>query len=196
MNADIHESCLGMNELRYSLIKTSTQKRASWVESCIKSWNDQQDSEDVKIIFHSAELQPNIVTFTKNPWERMEDHVITKTIRSQQGVEDSTYVSWTSESLSDEELEGCREQKQRVKSARRQRVDESKPRVKMAKHAPRENPVMDASHAASLITALNAALAAKDKTIAAKDETIAAKDSVIAAKDETIRVMGSLMNHV
>jgi len=160
------------------------------MESCVKSWNDRQDSEDARINFHSAELQPNIVTFGRNPWERMEDHVITKTIRSQQGVEDSTYVSWTSDSLlSDEELDGRRERKQRVKSARRQRVDESKPRVKMAKHAPRENPVMDASHAVSLITALNAALAAKD-------ETIAAKDSVIAAKNETIRAMGSSMNRV
>jgi hypothetical protein len=166
------------------------------MESCVKSWNDRQDSEDARINFHSAELQPNIVTFGRNPWERMEDHVITKTIRSQQGVEDSTYVSWTSESLSDEELDGRRERKQRVKSARRQLIDESKPRVKMAKHAPRENPVMDASHAASLISAFNAALAAKDETIAAKDSVIAAKDSVIAAKDDTIRAMGFSMNRV
>jgi len=86
-----YESCVDDKGFQYSLLHTSKQKRASWIKSTIKWWNEKQTSCDNVI-----EMCPEtIFSFTKKPGDSHEDHDIVKTIRAEQKKrEGSTYEHW------------------------------------------------------------------------------------------------------
>ena len=95
LKAKTHDSCIDSHDLRHSLIKTSSRKRATWVESVIKWWNKRQTSDDAKVRLHPMAFEDNIVTFTKACGETSEEHFIVMTIREQQTKNTgSTYEHW------------------------------------------------------------------------------------------------------
>jgi len=89
------EHCVDDN-LKYALMKTSGQKRASWIEAAIGVWNDSQVSDGSKIQLHSERPGDKIVTFTKKSGDTQEDHFIVEKIRDEQRKkkrgEASTYL--------------------------------------------------------------------------------------------------------
>jgi hypothetical protein len=86
-----HESCTDDKGLQYSLLITWKPKRASWIKSTIDLWNEKQISIDSMIRM----LPMTIITFTKKPADRPDDHDIVKAIRMEQKKgEGSTYERW------------------------------------------------------------------------------------------------------
>jgi hypothetical protein len=98
MTAKTCRSCVGNNDLKYTLIHTSNQKRASWIEAVIRVWNEQQTSDDDKIRLNPAAIEDNIVTFSKKPGYSAKNHFIVKIIyeelHKRLAGDASTYEYW------------------------------------------------------------------------------------------------------
>ena len=218
LSAKAHDSCIGCNNLKYSLLYTSKPKRDVWVESVIGAWNDQMLSEDAKIKLFAVEPEPKIVTFTRIPGETMEDHFITKTIRAQQVVEGSSYERWECARLSKEldidmvdkgQVEGHRKRKQTV-----QHIEPEAPKRKNPRREPLSQRAVEAADmllqfaavaadpppvVANLCSVAPDASAAvslelvDSRVISSLNTALAAKNETIAAKDEQQEIYRALI---
>jgi hypothetical protein len=99
VGAKVCESCVDSRGFTHVFISTQKQKRATTIESGIKSWNNEQPTDATKIRFHPFPGESNVVIFTKTPGHTAADHFIMKTIKEARqkstAGEESTYRFWS-----------------------------------------------------------------------------------------------------